>query len=234
MRDPLSGMPLRYLIGADDPGHGVVGSITEVGFDATRTVTHGISIKYCNLLDEKFDADTGAGNYGPYLKPSGTADDYGEGLIDPHGLGWRRNLVAQFGRAKAQGFAYIELDNPDSYDVNEDVIPAIELAATYGLKVIAKNANICDDPDAYMKHPNVYGCIVERDCGTVYDYESLRRDVGRPLLPVWFVFFGGGRHDASMYASNVSGHHNMGVTYSAHGEYQDCADLYSPVASPNN
>jgi hypothetical protein len=61
--------------------------------------------------------------------------------IDLRGLGWRRNLTEQFERRKRQGFEYIELDNPDAYSV-ADVVGAVDLAASYGLKVIAKNPKL--------------------------------------------------------------------------------------------
>ena len=43
------------------------------------------------------------------------------------------------------------------------LIGAIELAASYGLKVIAKNPLLVSDgAAAYVAHPNVFGAIVER------------------------------------------------------------------------
>ena len=83
----------------------------------------GIAIAYCNLFDEE-----NTGKYGPYLHTSDTAEQYGEGQIDPKGPGWEKNLRQQFQRRKRQGFSYIELDNPDAYSV-EDVLGAIDLAA---------------------------------------------------------------------------------------------------------
>ena len=43
---------------------------------------------------------------------------------------------------------------------------AIELAATYGLKVIAKNPKLVErGAAAYVAHPNVHGIIVENRDG---------------------------------------------------------------------
>ena len=56
------------------------------------------------------------------------------GLV--HAGGRVTGLSSKFTRAKWQGFLYIELDNPDSYSI-EPVLGAIDLAQTYGLKVIA-------------------------------------------------------------------------------------------------
>ena len=43
------------------------------------------------------------------------------------------------------------------------MIGAIELASSYGLKVIAKNPGLLADATSYVAHANVYGIIVERD-----------------------------------------------------------------------
>jgi hypothetical protein len=123
--------PLRYLIGRATPSDGADGEITEVGYDVTTPAKRGRSIKYANLFDEK-----NTGRYGPYLHRSDTAAQYNEGQIDPRGVGWGKNLHEQLTRAKAQGFEYVELDNPDAYCV-ADVVGAVEMAGTYQLKVIA-------------------------------------------------------------------------------------------------
>ena len=60
------------------------------------------------------------------------------------------------------------------------MIGAIELAATYNLKVIAKNPGITDDPVRYVSHPNVYGIIVEKGAGGAADMEALRKKAGKP------------------------------------------------------
>ena len=153
----LSGKPLRYLIGTDASGPGRDNEVTVVSYSTARPAKHGISIAYCNLFDEH-----NTGKYGPYLNTSDTAAQYNEGQIDPRGPGWEKNLREQFERRKKQGFEYVELDNPDAYTI-KDVIGAIELASSYGLKVIAKNPGLMGNgAAAYVAHPNVYGIIVEK------------------------------------------------------------------------
>ncbi len=221
----LAGKPLRYLIGIDAPGEGSAGEIVEVGYDVTRPPRNAMAIKYCNLFDEH-----NTGRYGPYRYTSDTAAQYGEGEIDPHGPGWERNLREQFGRAHSQGFRFVELDNPDAYSV-ADVVGAVELAASYGLSVIAKNPLLLDDdPLAYVAHRAVVGAIVEQGAGTPAEVDDLRRRAGKPDLPVWFVAFGGsaGRAWAMKIAREAEPFRNMGVTFSPGSEYGSSVDILRP------
>jgi hypothetical protein len=218
--NPLEGKLLRYLIGTDKPGAGSKDKVIEVAYRVQRPPAKGLAIAYCNLFDEE-----NTGQYGPYLHTSDTAVQYGEGQIDPRGPGWERNLREQFERRKRQGFTYIELDNPDAYAV-EDVVGAIDLAASYGLKVIAKNPGLMDgDATPYVAHRNVFGIIVEKDAGTPQEMDALRNKAGKPTLPVWFVAFGDGRPWADTIASTAADHENMGVTYSTRGEYGNATDV---------
>jgi hypothetical protein len=221
----LVGKPLRYLIGAESSGPGRDDGVTVVSYDA-EPVKRGISVAYGNLFDER-----NTGRYGPYLHSSDTAAQYNEGQIDPKGPGWEKNLREQFERRRKQGFSYIELDNPDAYSV-KDVIGAIELAASYGLKVIAKNPLLVNDGAAtYVAHPNVYGAIVERGAGTPDQMEALRKKAGKPTLPVWFVSFGKGRGWAGSVADSAKRYRSMGVTYSSAGEYGNAVDILPPAGS---
>jgi hypothetical protein len=225
----LEGRPLRYLIGGDDSAPGKEDEITELGFDAEAHPKHGIGVKYCNLFDEKYDKKKKTGNYGPYLGGTDVSKKYGEGQIDPRGGGWSKNLNEQFARAKAQGFAYVELDNPDAYAV-ADVVSAVERAETFGLKVIAKNPGLVEgDRKSYVAHRNVVGIIVEKDAGTPDEMDALRRAASKPALPVWFVAFGGGKAWAQKTAEAAAKHKNMGVTYSTKGEYGNATDVLVPV-----
>jgi hypothetical protein len=220
----LTGRPLRYLIGASTSGPGRDDEVTVVSYSTSEPVRRGISIAYCNLFDEN-----NTGRFGPYLHTSDTAAQYNEGQIDPRGPGWEKNLREQFERRKRQGFEYIELDNPDAYAI-EDVIGAIDLAATYGLKVIAKNPKLMARGAAsYVAHPNVYGVIVEKGAGNPDDMDALRRKAGKPALPVWFVAFGAGRAWAGNVASSAKHYRNMGVTYSSAGEYGNAIDILPPA-----
>jgi hypothetical protein len=220
----LSGKPLRYLIGAPSAEPGRDDAVTVVPYDG-KPVKHGVSIGYCNLFDE-----TNSGAYGPYLQASDTAAHYNEGQIDPLGPGWTKNLREQFQRRRKQGFEYIELDNADAYTI-KDVIGAIELASSYGLRVIAKNPGLLDDAMSYVAHPNVYGIIVERGAGSPDEMDALRRKAGKPDIPVWFVAFGAGRAWAHSTADVARNYRSMGVTYSSVGEYGNVIDILSPVDS---
>jgi hypothetical protein len=221
--NPLAGKPLRYLIGADNDGRwpGHPDEIVEVPYDAEPAVL-GLSIGYCNLFDEK-----NTGKLGPYLHTSGTAEEYREGQIDPRGPGWAKNLREQFERRKRKTFEFIELDNPDAYDI-KDVLGAIDLAASYGLKVIAKNPLLMRPSSAdYLRHPNVYGAIVEKGAGGPAEMKRLRIDAGKPDLPVWFVMFDDGEDMAKHIADLIRerGHKEMRVTYSSKGEYGNSIDI---------
>ena len=220
----LDGKPLRYLIGTDTSERGSDHAITAVSYSTTQPVSRGTSIAYCNLFDEH-----NTGRYGPYLHTSDTAAQYDEGQIDPRGPGWEKNLREQFERRTKQGFEYIELDNSDAYSIN-DVIGAIDLAAAYGLKVIAKNPLLLESgARSYVAHPNVYGIIVERGAGDPDELNRLRRDAGKPTLPTWFVAFGAGRAWANSVADAAKHYRNMGVTYSSAGEYENAIDILPPA-----
>ncbi len=225
LTSPLAGKPLRYLIGTDASGPGRDDEVTMVSYNATAPVKRGISIAYGNLFDER-----NTGRYRPYLHTSDTAAQYGEGQIDPRGPGWEKNLREQFERRKKQGFEYIELDNPDAYSA-KDVIGAIDLAASYGLKVIAKNPLLVNGAVSYVAHPNVVAVIVEKGAGNPPQMDALRRKAGKPNLPVWFVAFGSGRAWAGSVANSAKQYPHMGVTYSSAGEYGNSIDILSPARS---
>jgi hypothetical protein len=224
--NPLEGKPLRYLIGASAPVQGKDSEVTEVGYDVDGVPHSGFAIAYCNLFDEE-----NTGRFGPYLHTSDTAAQYGEGQIDAAGPGFEKNLREQFARRKAQGFQYIELDNSDAYRI-QDVIRAIELAASYGFKVIAKNPGLMAEEEsrAYIAHPSIVGIIVEKDAGDAISMDRLRRRANRPTLPVWFVAFGDDRTWAGNIARYAAGYNHMGVTYSSAGEYGNAIDLLRPVS----
>jgi hypothetical protein len=224
--NPLEGKPLRYLIGAAAPVQGKDGEITEVGYDVDSVPRDGFAIAYCNLFDEE-----NSGRFGPYLRTSDTAAQYGEGQIDAAGPGFEKNLREQFLRRKARGFQYIELDNSDAYRL-KDVMRAIDLAASYGFKVIAKNPGLMakEDSLAYIAHPSIVGIIAEKDAGDAMSMDVLRRRANRHALPVWFVAFGDDKRWADNIARSASGYSHMGVTYSSVGEYGNAIDLLRPIS----
>lgn len=225
--NPLVGKPLHYLIDLDS-APGADGVITEVGFDATRTPQKGIGIRYGNLLDQ-----TNTGSFGPYLKASDTAQEYGERVIDPKGKGWHNSLIRQFNRAIAQGFKYMELDNPDSYSLAAN-LDALDLAQKFGLKIVAKNPGLVDPGmDQYIRHPAIVGIIVERGAGTPDSMDRLRKANKLPMLPVWLVAFDrGGKSKGWAWANTVAPaarRLGMGLTYSGGSEYGSAVDIVKPA-----
>lgn len=218
---PFNGMALRYLIGTDQPTYSD-GSVTEVAYDVNKCRTP-LDIAYCNLFDEN-----NTGKYKPYLHDSDTAKDYNEGQIDPKGAGWNKNLMEQYERRKRAGFKYIELDNPDAYHL-DSVFKAIDLAAQYNLRVIAKNPNLCKgNIDKYLQMTDA--CIVESGAGGSDVMDILRKRAGKPDMMVWFVMYGVKRTLANAIARNIKQQHykNMGVTYSPRGEYASVVDIIRP------
>lgn len=226
----LEGKPLRYLIGGEDDYEGAEDEVIELSYDATRPPSNGVGVKYGNLFNEKYDDQTAAqrAKYEPYLEQGDTAEEYNEGQIDPAGQGWFKNLDEQIRRAKTGGFAIIEWDNPDSYQM-EDVLGAVERAHAAGLYVFAKNPAICKgSKSTYVGHPAVVGIVVEEDCGEPSFMEALRIAAGKPTLPVWFVAYGNGRDWADRMAKEAAGYVNMGVTFSSEGEYENSEDILVP------
>lgn len=216
----LEGKRLRYLIGADNSHPGREGEITELGYDAVKPCPRGISIKYGNLFDEK-----STGRYGPYLHSSDTAAQYGEGEIDPAGPGFKKNIAEQCRRAVEQQFRYIELDNPDAYSLGH-VLMAVDYAASFGLRVIAKNPLLIGgDPSPYLAHPAVYGCVIERGAGSPSDMARLRIKAKRPNLPCWFVAFNDGKSWIENTARTARSYINMWCSYSDSGEYGSSEDI---------
>ncbi len=222
----LEGMPLSYLIGADEPIEGKDGRVIVVPYGAPKA-KHGISVGYCNLFDE-----LNTGEYGPYLHTSDTAEEYDEGQIDPKGEGWVNNLEEQFKLREKQGFEYIELDNPDAYSI-EDVLGAINYAEHFGLKVIAKNPLLIEGVGTtvqYLEHPNIYGAIVEYKAGRPGQMHDFRKRANKISLPVWFVSLGRDQYPTTKsIAMQAKNFYNMGVTWSRRGEYKTCEDLLLPI-----
>ena len=223
----LEGKPLVYLIGSNDEEFsGSKSRITVVPYDSGPALS-GISVGYCNLFDEN-----NTGDYGPYLHSSDTAKEYDEGQIDPRGKGWLRNLKEQFSRRKRQGFKYIELDNPDAYNI-KDVLGAVDIANIYGLKVLAKNPGLLELEDAitFIKNENIYGIISEDACGTPWVLNNIRQRAGKPTLPIWFVSFGREQHAAVVKTMKLAKDlKNVGVTWSRKGEYKSSEDLLLPMS----
>ena len=129
----LEGAPLRYLIGAEGPWDGRDGELIMAPYGTAVAPRRGYSAKYVNLYREDGEPQ----GYGPYLPRTATAREYDEGVPDPTGAGFWRNLEEQLALAKRGGFAFIETDNRDAYS-NATVLKAFDRAAAHGLKVLCK------------------------------------------------------------------------------------------------
>jgi hypothetical protein len=182
------------------------------------------NIAYANCFDEKK-----TGRYAPYLHDDDTAANYGEGQIDWRGPGFNQNLRDQFAARKKQGFHYIELDNCDAYPL-QVVLSAYSLALSeFGLLVIAKNPGLLPHPEMIVRHPAVTGIIVEKFAGTPASMDAVRMLAGKPNLWTQFVFFGRGWTRARTIAQQAKKFKNVGVTYSALGEYESSRDVQVPL-----
>jgi lysozyme family protein len=220
---------LRYLIAKDsDPGE--ADAVTVIGYEATVPPANGV--KYVNLRDE-FDT----GKFGPYLPADDIADQYNEPAPDPAGKGFWDNVRQQLDRAKAQGFASVELDNLDLPIVSAASVALLcfNEVQSRGLTVWAKNpAIVSGNREAILAHSAVVGVIVERDCGTPATYDAMRKAAGKPDLPIRFVAYGGGKQWAQQTAGTIQAadYSNMGVTYSSEGEYGNAEDVLLPTGVP--
>jgi hypothetical protein len=216
----LRGLHLRYLIGADNPGPGVNGYLTVVGYDIKAPVKHGVSGKYINLYDEK-----NTHQFAPYLPPTDTSQSYDEPVPDPRGNGFWKNLQQQVARAKEAGFTLIgDVDNRDAYH-NSVIVKVYDRLMLDGLDVICKNPGMSDHNEysvPLLMHPAVVGCIVEHGSIGSDAMHGMRKAAGKPDLQCWFVAFGSGKKWALAVAAEIrkAKYVNMGVTYSPRGEYE--------------
>jgi hypothetical protein len=230
----LYGKPLVYLIGAGSAA-AHPGCVVEAPYGQNVAGENTFKIAYCNLFNEKYgeQSEDEKADLGPYLTTSDTAKQYSEGQIDPAGQGWLKNLTAQFAKAKAENYQFVELDNPDAYSI-EDVLGAIKVAADYRLAVIAKNPQLVDGGAVqYVSHPNVWGMIVERGAGRPDEMDALRKSANKGgIIPVWFVFDGSSGANQCAEQIRQGNFKGMSVTYSTGREkngYNDSTSVLSPT-----
>jgi hypothetical protein len=228
-QEELYGLSLRYLIGGwdDDPSiEPETDVIYEFGFDVQRPSRSSmLAIKYGNLLDQsKTD------RYGPYLVPTGNALAFNLKVPDPKKTGYYLNIHSQLELAQKFGYKLIEWDNPDNENfVLFDLKRAIDVAMTYKIGVIFKNPGLIKfDITPLIAHPNVFGMIVEENCGIVPALDKLRRDAKKPLLPIWFVSYGSSDQWAQDIATEARRFFHMGVTHSYNGRYNQSLDVFKP------
>lgn len=225
VKSPLAGKRLRYLIGADEKTilNGLSpDAATVLPYDWEGPFLPPFPIGYCNLYWQE-----GAPDCAPYLENTDTAEQYGERVIEWTGPGFGMNLRWQFNKWKNIGVIYIELDNPDGYPFTA-VLHAIELAESYGFKVIAKNPGLLKN-NAARYVALCHGIISEEGAGNPTELDHIRREAGFPDMPIWFVAHGpiGDRWIRQLYVLTVS-YSNMGVTISRGGEYTQVETIVAP------
>lgn len=224
--NPLAGMAIRYIIGANGTGFGEVGVVTVAPYGEPPAL-YGLSIGYCNAFEEVF-----SGKLGPYIKGDDVAEEYDEGKVDPKSPNFAQNLRAQFQTRKNQGFLYVEIDNLTSFSLDV-ALRAIELAESFGLKVIAKNPGLYPHQQAVMYVARCHGIISESGAGTPTELNLIRREAGYPDMPVWFVANGSeGEKWCRQLVDGVRGRTNMGVSLSrGEKEYANSETVVFPVAA---
>ena len=228
-QEELYGLSLRYLIGGwdDDPSiEPETNVIYEFGYDVLRPSKSGaMAIKYGNLLDQsKTD------RYGPYLVSTGNALAYDLKVPDPKHTGYYRNIHSQLELAQKFGYKLIEWDNADNENFALfDVKRAVDVSMTYKIGVIFKNPGLIKfDITSLIAHPNVYGMIVEENCGTASAMDKLRRDAKKPLLPIWFVSYGSTDRWAQETAIEARPFYHIGISHSYNGRYNHSLDVLKP------
>lgn len=204
---PFFGRPLVYVTGAPNPvKHPGAVVIGPKGLDVIGERT--FKVAHCDLLCSRVPG-------GPEA--------------------WLENLCVQFDHARGLGYDYVELKNSDHFGI-DDVVKAINVAADYRLKVIAKNPARVGPRESnaaitYVAHPNVFGMIVERNAGSPEQMNVLRAKAGKGgAIPVWFIFdgsLGANQCAQQILAGKFRG---MGVTYSAKpGAYENSVALLTPL-----
>ena len=200
---------VRYAIGAKTTIVNIPERVTMYGYNAIEAP----SAKYVNLFSEHDEVS----EYAPYLPKTDTAKQYGEGVPDPAGPGFWRNLDDQIDRAIGGKAKAVETDNRDAYR-NAVTLKVFDRVAARGLRVICKNPGMSDhgeDSTELLKPPVVASAIIEEGDVTPGEFHRMRVAAGRPELPCTFVSFGSGRSWALDCATEIAvhGYVNMGVTY---------------------
>jgi hypothetical protein len=148
-------------------------------------------------------------------------------VIDPEG-----DITGQIGRAIMSGFKFVEIGQPGSMRLGT-FMELLTHTHGLGVGVIARNAARSSGPYQYLSHPNVFGCVVEREQGSPQEYARLRRDARKDgLLPVWFVFDGADGADGCADEIRLYDLKGMGVSYGA-GLSPTKYDDSHPVLNPN-
>lgn len=234
----FAGRPLDYLIEIDEVAkakRSVPNSILELGYEPDATIS-GDFIWYGNVRDQERELGE-AGDYAPYLEWSKHDDigapppaGYGEWLPDPDGPGFERLIKSQIARALKAGAKCIEWDNIDSLTVAQ-ILMVFDWTGAVGLRVAAKNPWMVKrggDRVDVLRPPAVAIVIIEAGCGTLSENHSLRVAASRPDLPLRFVGFGDDLEEMATRALEAKNYADVGVSYSAVGEYGSSRQLALP------
>ncbi|HYT41505.1 MAG TPA: hypothetical protein VEP90_04120 [Methylomirabilota bacterium] len=225
----LQGIPLRYLVDTDkyteyyDPTQqDIPYEILVVSRHWDKRAPRGIPAKLIDLLSTE---------YGPFIE---------EGVPDPKGTGFWKNLHFQLEKAQNQGFKLVVLDNMENKNFNQyELKRAIDVVYTYklninrpeGIGVILKNVSqitTFEDLNPLISHINVFGLIAEY-CGNPVRLDMLRRDAEKPDLPIWFITKSFGKEWAQRIVDESTSFCNIGITYSSDAIlYSNSNDLLVP------
>jgi lysozyme family protein len=217
MASPFAGKAIRYLIGADKAAD-VPGCVVEAPY-GVRPPAGGIW--YLNLLDQRdsYDKSNNTGLYGPYLPATGTAKEYGEGIVDPAGPGWPSHISSQLINVSIGDC--VEWDNTDAYPI-EAVLRAYASTTALRIGIAVKNPGLlrATDVQGLLRSDYAQMIIIEQGAGSPDEMHALRVAVGKPDLPVRFVSFGNQRSWAQSMAQVIraKGYSDMGVTFDAAAE----------------
>lgn len=148
-------------------------------------------------------------------------------VLNPDG-----DIPGQLEQAISFGFRHVEIGPTGRLRLGE-FMELLTHTHGLGLGVIARNALRSTGSFQYLSHPNVFGCVVERECGSPTEYDNLRRDIRKDgLLPVWFVFDGADGADGCAEEIRLRDLKGMGVTFAAGlspVKYDDSHSVLTPT-----
>src|SRR6266566_9253689 len=226
----LQGIPLRYLVDTDKYTEYYNPTQQDIPYEILVVSRHwdkraprGIPAKLIDLLSTE---------YGPFIE---------EGVPDPKGVGFWKNLHFQLEKAQNQGFKLVVLDNMENKNFSQfELKRAIDVVYTYklninkpeGVGVILKNVTQITtfiDFIPLVSHINVFGLIEEENCGNPVLLDMLRRNAENPDLPIWFITKSYGKEWAQRIVDEAAQFSNIGVTYSNDALlYSSSNDLLTP------
>lgn len=231
MSSPLALLPLRYLI-AKDSDAGEANTVTLIGYDATKLPTLGVPAGYINLRQESGGRKPGV----EYKPPDDIEKKYGEPAPVFGTKFFWDNFSTQVAKWVALGCKYFDVDNLDTYTVAQCIEVFNEMAKR-GLFVLVKNPLLVDgNKVALVKHIVAVAILNEHDDELdAADLDKLRRDAGKPDLPIRIVTFDDQRAWAEDFADEVAllKLKDIGVTFSPGGEYNNIVHVLKPSNGDN-